>query len=97
MFPKIGGKPQNGWFIMENPIKMENPENNGFQMDFPNSRDLFSGSMLNFVHMGNQWWKIPIFNDMTLENPLFSIRNAYSFMVDFPASHVSFPGSISVN
>jgi len=23
MFPKIGGKPQNGWFIMENPIKMD--------------------------------------------------------------------------
>ena len=23
MFPKIGGKPQNGWFIRENPIKMD--------------------------------------------------------------------------
>ena len=23
VFPKIGGNPQNGWFIMENPIKME--------------------------------------------------------------------------
>ena len=22
VFPKIGGKPQNGWFIMENPIKI---------------------------------------------------------------------------
>ena len=22
-FPKIGGKPQNGWFIRENPIKMD--------------------------------------------------------------------------
>ena len=23
LFPKIGGKPQNGWFIMDNPIKMD--------------------------------------------------------------------------
>ena len=23
VFPKIGGKPQNGWFIMENHIKMD--------------------------------------------------------------------------
>ena len=23
VFPKIGGKPQNGWFILENPIKMD--------------------------------------------------------------------------
>ena len=22
MFPKIGGNPQNGWFIMETPLKM---------------------------------------------------------------------------
>ena len=33
--------------------------------------------------------------NMTLENPPCSIGNTSSFMVDFPASHVSFRGGMS--